>query len=104
MGCNCQIKATNRRSLLKFGAAGGAALGLGTALGGPARPARAAEGEPTPLSPGQALAALRSGNQRYVTRPELCVADLAARRRAVANHQAPWATIISCADSRLPPE
>jgi carbonic anhydrase len=104
MGCDCEIEATNRRSLLKFGAAGVAALGLGTGLGGLARPAHAAEGEPTPLSPAQALAALRSGNQRYVTRPELCVTHLEARRRAVANHQAPWATIISCADSRLPPE
>jgi carbonic anhydrase len=34
----------------------------------------------------------------------LCSIDLAAQRGAVAGHQAPWATIISCADSRVPPE
>ena len=64
----------------------------------------AAEGAPTALSPDEALAALKSGNQRYVSNPELCSVDLAASRGAVAAHQAPWATVISCADSRVPPE
>ncbi len=56
------------------------------------------------LTPDEALAALKSGNERYVSHPELCSIDLAAQRNAVAAHQAPWATIISCADSRVPPE
>jgi carbonic anhydrase len=85
---------------LTFAAAGVATLGLG----GVSRPARAAEGAPTALSPDEALAKLQAGNKRYVGHPELCSIDLASQRGAVAGHQAPWATIISCADSRVPPE
>ena len=85
---------------MKFGAAGIVALGFG----GVSRRARAAAGTATALSPDEALAALKSGNERYVSHPELCSIDLAEQRSAVAAHQAPWATIISCADSRVPPE
>jgi carbonic anhydrase len=85
---------------MRLGAAGAVALGLGGAL----RPARAAEGAPTALSPDEALAQLKAGNERFVSRPELCSVDLAESRGAVAGHQAPWATIVSCADSRVPPE
>ncbi|HKH02055.1 MAG TPA: carbonic anhydrase [Bradyrhizobium sp.] len=66
--------------------------------------AHAAEGAATALSPAEALAALKSGNERYVNHPELCTIDLAQQRSEVAAHQAPWATIISCSDSRVPPE
>ena len=34
----------------------------------------------------------------------LCELDLVKQRAGVAGHQAPWATILSCADSRVPPE
>src|SRR4051812_19464365 len=100
MCLNCENAGIGRRDLLKLGAAGVVALGLG----GVARQARAATGIATALSPDEALAALKSGNKRYVSHPELCSIDLAAQRGAVAAHQAPWATIISCADSRVPPE
>jgi carbonic anhydrase len=96
----CERRATSRRDLLKFGAAGLAAVTLAGAM----RPARAAEGAPTSLSPDEALAALKDGNARYVSHPELCSIDLAAQRASVASHQAPWATVIACADSRSPPE
>jgi carbonic anhydrase len=100
MCVSCGNEGIGRRDLLKFGAAGVVALGLGAA---PQR-ARAAEGAPTALFPDDALAALKWGNERYVSHPELCSVDLAESRSAVAGHQAPWATIISCADSRVPPE
>jgi carbonic anhydrase len=100
MNCNCEAQVIARRDLLKWGAAGAVALGFG---GSPAG-ARAAQGAPTALSPDEALAKLKAGNERYVGHPELCSIDLAAQRGAVAAHQAPWATIISCADSRVPPE
>ena len=100
MCSNCEDEGVGRRDLLKLGAAGIVALGLGSV----SWHARAAEGAATKLSPGEALAALKSGNERYVSHPELCSIDLAERRHAVATHQAPWATIISCADSRVPPE
>ena len=85
---------------MRFAAAGVVALGL-TGMSGQAR---AAEGTPTALSPADALAALKSGNERFVSKPELCSIDLAKSRSAVAEHQAPWATIVGCADSRVPPE
>jgi carbonic anhydrase len=100
MCSDCQPEGVGRRNLLKFGAAGVVAFGLG----GQSRQARAADGAATVLSPDEALGALKSGNARYVSHPELCSIDLAAQRSAVATHQAPWATIISCADSRVPPE
>jgi carbonic anhydrase len=100
MCTNCENEGIGRRDLLKFGAAGIVALGLG----GVSWQAHAAEGAATALSPGEALAALKSGNARYVSHPELCSIDLAEQRNAVTAHQAPWATIISCADSRVPPE
>ncbi len=97
---NCEQEGVRRRDFLRFGVAGLAAVALVGGVGS----ARAAGGEATALSPDQALAALKSGNERYISHPELCSIDLAARRTAVAGHQAPWATVISCADSRVPPE
>ena len=99
MCVNCGGSGIGRRHFLKFGAAGVLALGLSASTR-----AFAAEGAPTSLSPDEALAALKSGNERYVSNPELCSVDLAESRGAVAAHQAPWATVISCADSRVPPE
>jgi carbonic anhydrase len=100
MCSNCRGDLIDRRDVLKFGAASLAAIGF---VGGlPA--AHAAEGPATTLAPEDALAALKSGNDRYVADPQLCTLDLAKRRSAVAAHQAPWATIISCSDSRVPPE
>jgi len=96
----CESNAAGRRQFLKFAAGGLAAITLAGAMG----EARAAEGAPTTLSPDEALAQLKSGNERYVRQPELCSVDLAQKRESVAGHQAPWATIIACADSRSPPE
>lgn len=97
---HCKDYEIGRRDLLKVGAASLVAL----ALAGLPGPARAAEGAPTALTPDEALAQLKAGNARYVSDPQLCSIDLAQQRGAVAGHQAPWATIISCADSRVPPE
>ena len=100
MCVNCRSGGIARRDFMKLGAAVAIALGIG----GASSVTRAAEGAPTALSPDAALAALKAGNQRYVSGPELCAVDLAASRAAVAAHQAPWASIIACADSRVPPE
>jgi carbonic anhydrase len=90
----------DRRSFVSAVGAGlvvaGALPHIGSAL--------AADGTKTSLTPDQALAQLKAGNDKYVTVPELCSAELAKRRSSVAGSQAPWATIISCADSRVPPE
>jgi carbonic anhydrase len=78
-------------------AAGGLAFGTDRALG-------AASGPKTSLTADEALGKLKAGNARYVTSPEVCAADLQKRRNDVAESQAPWATIVSCSDSRVPPE
>jgi carbonic anhydrase len=114
MCINCGSDGIGRRDLMKFGAA--AAIALATASASPAAragsmllmgtgsEAHAAEATTGALSPADALAALKSGNERFVSHPELCSVDLAQSRSDVAGGQAPWATIISCADSRVPPE
>ena len=58
----------------------------------------------TTLTADQALEKLKAGNARYVANPQLCVADLTNNRSTVAKGQAPWASFVSCADSRVPPE
>jgi carbonic anhydrase len=90
----------NRRDIIAIAglAAAASAGGLG------ANSAQAATPPATSLSPDQALAALKAGNERYISNPQVCTLNLANRRAEVASHQAPWATIISCADSRVPPE
>jgi carbonic anhydrase len=100
MCINCKSDGIGRRDLMKFGAAAAMAL----AAGGAAPAARAAEAALTALSPQEALAQLKAGNERFVSHPELCTVDLAQSRSDVAGHQAPWATIVACADSRVPPE
>lgn len=100
MCSNCQAGSIGRRDILKLSAAGLLAVGLG---GGPGM-ARAAEGDGTALSPDEALAALKSGNRRYIDNPQLCAVDLTAQREQLSAGQAPWATIVGCADSRVPPE
>ena len=97
---DCGANVDDRRDFLKFGVAGFAALAVGSLP----RTAGAASGPATALTPDEAIAALKSGNQRYLNDPEVCTMELAQRRQEVAPHQAPWATIISCADSRVPPE
>lgn len=82
-------------------------LGLaGAALAASLLPSNAwaGGGAKTSLTADEALAKLREGNARYVSAPQLCEVDLLHSREHVAKAQAPWATIVSCADSRVPPE
>jgi carbonic anhydrase len=97
----CTAFRRTRRNILRFGA-----LGALAALDhlSPITAARAADGPATNLTPDQALDQLKAGNRRYVTNPQACVSDLAKRRQELAAAQAPWATIVSCSDSRVPPE
>ena len=58
----------------------------------------------TTVSVDEALVKLKAGNEKYVSAPQLCASDLAAQREHVAKVQAPWAVILTCSDSRVPPE
>ncbi len=94
----CREFAPDRRRFLSLSAAGLAATGL---FG--ARLAFAA-GAATSVTADEAIARLKAGNDKYVSAPQLCAADLAKQRDQVAKAQTPWATILACSDSRVPPE
>jgi len=64
----------------------------------------AARGQDTQPLPAEALARLREGNQRFVRGNVQHPQQSAEQRRAIAPGQRPFATILGCADSRVPPE
>src|SRR6201987_5771818 len=88
----------NRRRFLSLAAAGVTAASV---LG--ARSAFAA-GTTTSVTPEEALARLKAGNEKYVTAPQVCAIDLLKHREDVAKGQTPWAAILTCSDSGGPPE
>lgn len=56
------------------------------------------------LSPEQALTRLMDGNKRFMSdKPRECF-NLTARREETLNRQTPFAVILGCSDSRVPPE
>ncbi|HEY5797775.1 MAG TPA: carbonic anhydrase [Bosea sp. (in: a-proteobacteria)] len=87
----------SRRSLLAAGAGFAIAGGLAPAL------AQGVTTTPTPLSPDEALKRLIEGNARYAANTPN-ERDFSAGRAARARSQHPFASIVSCADSRLAPE
>jgi carbonic anhydrase len=56
------------------------------------------------LHPQEALQTLLDGNGRWVRGEPEHPRQTIERRREVASHQAPFAVVISCIDSRVPPE
>ncbi|BAY20707.1 carbonic anhydrase [Calothrix sp. NIES-2100] len=97
-----------RRDFLKLGATGVFGLTLTTSdLIWPVKQAQAAElpaDTPESLTPDAALQKLIEGNQRFVQHQPQYPDQSAARLQEVAQAQHPFATILSCADSRVPAE
>lgn len=87
------MKTTSKLSLFAtIACLSGAALGL-------------AADQPAPsLSADAALAKLKEGNLRYATSEVSKGKPTAARRKETAQAQHPFAIIVGCADSRIPPE
>jgi carbonic anhydrase len=55
------------------------------------------------MTPEQALSALKNGNERFVNGTML-QRNLMAQVRATASGQYPFAVVLGCIDSRVPPE
>jgi carbonic anhydrase len=98
MCIECHSLRLDRRAFIKFAGVAAAMSGLASAM--PARASTAASA----ISPDEALAKLKDGNKRFIEDAEGCAADFARRREVVASGQAPWATILTCSDSRVVPE
>lgn len=95
----------SRRNLLKYGAV---AVGTGTLAAGLGSnllvSERAVAQTPENITPDQALQSLIAGNQRFVTRKRQNPNQDVTRLTEVAKGQKPFASILGCADSRVPSE
>jgi carbonic anhydrase len=88
----------DRRRLLQAAVAGAAGMIGGTSL---TRPARAQ----TTMTPAAALQALMDGNRRFAERKlTFYQDDLAILQQNTVAKQEPFASVLSCADSRVPVE
>lgn len=97
------MRSLPRRDLLRLGGAAALAGGL-TACGGE----DAAEALPPPeeglMGPEDALRRLVEGNERFRSNESVHFHQSRERRDEVAGSQEPFAIILSCVDSRVPPE
>jgi carbonic anhydrase len=95
------VKRTDRRcdraGFLRLGTATGAGLML-AARGALAAPPA------TSVGPREALRRLELGNARFVNNALTQQNAVTERRLALTGHQAPFASILSCSDSRVAPE
>ena len=105
-GAKPAISTFARRALLRTGLTGAAALGAAATLGStPAIAAPAAT--PTrhrPSTPDEALRELAAGNLRWRTFRERHPDESPAVRQSLTSSQHPFALVLGCIDSRVPPE
>jgi carbonic anhydrase len=90
----------DRRDFLRLGLASAVALPTASQ----ALRVEAADAPTQSLSPDQALQKLMQGNARFAAGTVTSPNQTPARRTEVAAGQAPYACILGCADSRVPPE
>src|SRR6266851_5566888 len=69
-----------------------------------ARAADPAHSDQPSVAPAEAISKLKEGNGRYTSGNLQHSGQTAERRTELANTQHPFATILSCSDSRVPPE
>jgi carbonic anhydrase len=89
----------SRRGFLSCLCCAGAA---GTVL--PGHPVWAATGPKTTMTPDQALTALKEGNDKFITDAPYRQVNDRDRRLEIARGQTPFSVLVSCSDSRVPPE
>lgn len=92
---------TRRQCLL-----GACGLGLGMALGvkAEAPPSSAVDTEPYPRDASEALARLKDGNRRFMDDKPRHTHENTSWRSLLVEAQKPFATVLGCSDSRVPPE
>ncbi len=90
-----------KRQFLRRLWCGGAAIGASLLMGSNAF---AAAGKKTSLTPEEALKLLKDGNDNFLTDSPVRAAQGRERRLEIARNQAPFAVLVSCSDSRVPPE
>ncbi|MFD6286961.1 carbonic anhydrase [Streptomyces sp. NPDC060205] len=96
---------TARRSLLRAALTGTAVLGAGLTVGaGPAVAAAPAAARTRPTTAAQALRELSAGNRRWRTFREKHPDESPAVRQTLTGGQHPFALLLGCIDSRVPPE
>ena len=66
-------------------------------------PCAMAEENPAGMPADEALALLKEGNRRYMAHKETHPDATVERRRELTKGQHPYAVIVGCADSRVPP-
>ena len=91
----------SRRGVLRHACCAGLGLaaGLPTAL-----PALAADAKKTSLSADEALAMLKEGNKKFLAEGPTGSPVGKQRRLEIARGQTPFAVLVACSDSRVPPE
>ena len=92
----------SRRGFL--GCACCAPLAVSLTLGAGALTPAYAAGKKTELTPDQALQLLKEGNQKFVADTPMQAPVSRDRRLEIAREQTPFVTVLSCSDSRVPPE
>ncbi len=96
-----QSEGISRRSLIQLTGAGVLAAGLGAKL---MVPQQASASEAPEINADQALQKLMEGNKRYVDFKRAYPDQDQVRLKVVAQAQHPFAVVLGCADSRVPPE
>lgn len=91
-------RSVSRRSFLACACCAPAALSASRAFAAPSRTPR------TTLTPDQALETLIQGNRSFVTDSPVRAVQGRQRRLELARSQAPFVVLVSCSDSRVPPE
>ena len=97
-----EVRQTSRRSFLQF-ADGGIAAGIAIAPSAFAKDTKPPPKPQNQISPDAALDRLMKGNARYVEGASRRH-DFKSEREALVGGQNPFASILSCADSRIAPE
>ncbi|WON74337.1 carbonic anhydrase [Nitrosospira sp. Is2] len=92
----------NRRQWIV--AAGGLSLGMAFGASAKESPSKTADTEPYPSGVGEALARLKKGNQRFRDGVSRHTHETASWRSLLVETQKPFATVLGCSDSRVPPE